>query len=384
MRSSVLRHSPALTHLDIELTERCNNACQHCYINLPASDMAAKQRELTTQQWQDIIGQAAELGTLSIRFTGGEPLLRPDFADLYLYTRRLGIQVILFTNGRLITPELADLFVRVPPLKKIELTTYGMHPASYDAVSCVPDSFTEYKRGIDLLQERRIPFVVKSVLLPPNKTERAEFESWSAALPGMQGLTPGYSVFLVLRTRRDFLAKNRAIIRLRLPPEEALGFLIRDEHAYRQGMAQFLSSFLSPPSDKLFNCEAGSSGCVDAYGVYQMCIMLRHPETTYDLRNGSLQQALTEIFPRIYATRATNPEYLQRCAKCFLRGVCEQCPAHSWSEHGTLDTPVEYLCQIAHIQARYLGLLAKNEWSWEAVDWRERVQAFVAANRDFA
>ena len=73
MRSSVLRHSPALTHLDIELTERCNNACQHCYINLPASDMAAKQRELTTQQWQDIIGQAAELGTLSIRFTGGEP-----------------------------------------------------------------------------------------------------------------------------------------------------------------------------------------------------------------------------------------------------------------------------------------------------------------------
>ena len=27
---------PLLGHLDIELTERCNNACMHCYINLPA------------------------------------------------------------------------------------------------------------------------------------------------------------------------------------------------------------------------------------------------------------------------------------------------------------------------------------------------------------
>ena len=33
-------------------------------------------------------------------------------------------------------------------------------------------------------------------------------------------------------------------------------------------------------------------------------------------------------------------------------GLCEQCPAKSWSEHGTLDTPVEYHCEMAHAQAR--------------------------------
>ena len=138
---------PLLSSLDIELTERCNNACIHCYINLPAQDTKATRRELTTGQWKDILRQAADLGALSVRFSGGEPLLREDFAELYLYARRLGMKVALFTNGRLITPELADLFVRILPLMKIEISVYGMHPESYDSIACAPGAFTEFRRG---------------------------------------------------------------------------------------------------------------------------------------------------------------------------------------------------------------------------------------------
>jgi hypothetical protein len=42
-------------------------------------------------------------------------------------------------------------------------------------------------------------------------------------------------------------------------------------------------------------------------------------------------------------------------------------------EHGTLDTPVEYLCEVAHTQARFLGLLKEDEKAWEVVDWQERI-----------
>ncbi len=149
---------PLLPRLDVELTERCNNACMHCYINLPARDRTAARRELTAGEWGEILRQAAELGALSVRFTGGEPLLRPDFAEIYLSARRLGLKVMLFTNGRLITPELADLFARVPPLMKVELSVYGMRPESYDAVARAPGAFAEFRRGVDLLLERRNPF----------------------------------------------------------------------------------------------------------------------------------------------------------------------------------------------------------------------------------
>jgi hypothetical protein len=67
------------------------------------------------------------------------------------------------------------------------------------------------------------------------------------------------------------------------------------------------------------------------------------------------------------------PGGLERCARCFLKGLCEQCPAKSWTEHGTLDTPVEYLCQVAHAQALYLGLLTEGEHALEIAYWRARI-----------
>ncbi|MBN2107467.1 MAG: radical SAM protein, partial [Deltaproteobacteria bacterium] len=65
----------SLEHLDIELTERCNNNCIHCCINQPAGDAEARAREMTTEQIRDILRQAAGLGCMSVLFTGGEPLL---------------------------------------------------------------------------------------------------------------------------------------------------------------------------------------------------------------------------------------------------------------------------------------------------------------------
>jgi radical SAM protein with 4Fe4S-binding SPASM domain len=364
---------PLLSHLDIELTERCNNACSHCYINLPANDLGAKRRELTSDQWKDILRQAADLGALSVRFTGGEPLLRLDFADIYLFARRLGMQVIVFTNGRLITPALADLLARVPPLKEVEVSVYGMRSESYDAIAGVRGAFTEFRRGLDLLQERQIPFIVKSALFASNPGELAEFETWVASIRSMGGDPPSV-LFLDLRTRRDSPDKNQRIAALRLPPEQLVAALARREDRYRKGMTPFTAGFLGPRGDRLFTCGAGETGCVDAYGVYQMCMPLRHPNTVYDLKHGTLRKALTEAFPRFRKARATNSEYLRRCARCFLKGLCEQCPGKSWSEHGTLDTPVEYLCQVAHAEACYLGLLSNGEQAWEVGDWQQRIE----------
>jgi radical SAM protein with 4Fe4S-binding SPASM domain len=363
-------------HLDIELTERCNNDCIHCCINRPVNDAVARAREMTTEQVKDILQQAAGLGCLRVRFTGGEPLLRADFEELYIFARRLGLKVLLFTNARLITPHLADLLARIPPLAEIEITVYGMRQESYEAVTRAPGSFAQFWRGVNLLLERNVPFVVKNALLPPNKHEIDEFEAWAQTIPSMTE-RPGYAMFFDLRNRRDDAGKNRLIESLRLSPRDGLAVLARDEAKYRKGMAEFSSKFMGPSGDQLFGCGAGCGICVDAYGRAQPCIGIRAPELTYEAvgANGHpLLQDAMDRFSQLRALRAANPDYLRRCAVCFLKGLCEQCPAKSWAEHGTLDTPVEYLCEVAHAQARYLGWLGKNEQGWEALDWRERVR----------
>ena len=149
------KRKPFLTQLDIELTERCNNNCVHCYINLPENCEKSKKKELSTSQWKEIIKESSELGSLSIRFTGGEPLLRDDFIDLYLFTRSLGIKVVLFTNARLITKELAELLRKTPPLEKIEVSIYGMHPESNRQITSSNSGFKETQRGLQLLLQHQ-------------------------------------------------------------------------------------------------------------------------------------------------------------------------------------------------------------------------------------
>ncbi len=365
--------SAPLGRMDMELTERCNNNCIHCCINLPADDKEAQSKELTTAEWRSLLEQVASLGCLSVRFTGGEPLLREDFEELYLVARRLGLKVVLFTNATLITPRLASLFSRIPPLEMIEISVYGMFKKSYEAVSRAPGSVEDAWRGINLLLENNVPFVVKGTLLLPTIDEVDEFEAWAATLPGMDR-PPRYSMFLDLRCRRDSEERNRLIKKIRISPERGLKFLTRDRETYDKNMQEFCTKFMYPTGDKLLACGAGhGGGCIDAYGRLQLCMMLRHPDTVYDLKKGSLKDALENFFPKIMSKRASAPQYLERCALCFLKGLCEQCPAKSWMDSGDLESPVEYLCEVAHFQAVDLGLLSPGEKAWEVKDWKARV-----------
>jgi MoaA/NifB/PqqE/SkfB family radical SAM enzyme len=379
-----------LGHIDIELTERCNNNCIHCYINQPAYDLTLKEREMDSAFVKDLLRQAADLGCLSVRFTGGEPLLREDFTELYLYARRLGLKVLIFTNARLITKDLARLFARITPGQPIEVSVYGMQARSYDAVAGVSGAFADFQNGINLLREYNIPFVVKQSLLPQNRDEIAEFETFAFSLPAMDK-GPGYAMNFDLRARRDDEEKNRRIRRLRVSPEETLAMLTRKPEKFIKEMRAFAGKFMGTQGDKIFVCGAGKSVSIDAYGNAQMCMLLRHPNTVYPMdrdlhrerhpesRLQPLGYALTEFFPRVLEMRAQNPDYLFRCAVCFLKSLCDQCPAKSWEEHGTLDTPVDYLCRVVHVKAVYMGLLFEEEKSWEIAPavWKRRLKAFI-------
>ena len=370
--------APILGRLDFELTERCNNNCIHCCINLPADDLEAKKKELSADEIKCILKEAVSLGCITVRFTGGEPLLREDFEELYIFARKQGLRVLIFTNAILITTHLAELFNHIPPLEKIEITVYGMKKVSYEGVTRVSGSFEAAWRGINLLLEKKIPFIVKGALLSSNKNEIEEFEAWALTIPWMDK-PPSYSMFFDLRCRRDG-GKNDLIRKIRLSAEEGLEILTRRKDEYIKDMKEFCSKFMRPGGDKLFSCGAGcAGGCVDAYGIFQPCMMLRHPDCVYDLKEGTLKDGLTNFFPKIREMKATNPDYLNRCGRCFLKDLCEQCPAKSWMEHGTLDTPVEYLCQVAHVQARFLGLVKEGEMAWEVECWKERVREFTRA-----
>ena len=62
-----------------ELTYRCPLHCPYCSNPIAVRD----ERELTTEEWQNVINAAAELGVLQVGFSGGEPLVRRDFPNCF-------------------------------------------------------------------------------------------------------------------------------------------------------------------------------------------------------------------------------------------------------------------------------------------------------------
>ncbi len=343
---------------EIELTERCNNNCVHCYINLPADDEEARKRELSFEEIRDIVDETVQMGCLWWLITGGEPLVREDFADIYLYLKKKGLLTSVFTNATLITPELVSLFKKHPP-RELEITVYGITPKTYEKITRTLGSFEAFMKGINLLQKENVPFTLKAMALKSNMGELEAIKDFCKPISrGPFRFDP----FLHLRLRLNG-KRNRQIRNERLSPQEVVAIELRDEERKNGLLKQVCEekeraeeTVHFSDDNQLFYCGAGrTSFAIDSYGFLKLCSSLSHPDCVYDLKKGSLREAWEEFVPKVRAMRTEDEECRKKCLNCPLINLCMWCPATSYLECGKVDRHIENFCQIAHARAEALG-----------------------------
>jgi pyrroloquinoline quinone biosynthesis protein E len=88
-----------------ELTYRCNLQCPYCYNPL---DYPRYRDELSTAQWSGVLESAAALGVVQAHFSGGEPTLRRDLAELVRAASRAELYTNLITQGTFLDDALLD------------------------------------------------------------------------------------------------------------------------------------------------------------------------------------------------------------------------------------------------------------------------------------
>jgi radical SAM protein with 4Fe4S-binding SPASM domain len=348
-----LKERRLLLDFSLDITARCNNNCRHCYINLPANDEGARAKELTLAEIDSIADQAMVLGGVWCLIGGGEPLLRQDFADIYMLLKRKGLLVSLFTNACLVTDEYADMLRKYPP-RDIEVTVYGVTERTYEAVTRKPGSYAAFKGGLKRLLDRGVKVRLKTMATRSSLHELPEIARFC------REHTKDYFRFDPwLHYRYDMDEhRNLEIEQERLTPEEFV--------AAERGDAERYNALNSCSKDmlihdlngsRLFICGTGVSRCNIGYdGTYRLCGSLWHPDCIYDLRQGSLEEAFLDWVPKVLDMRAKHPEFADRCGSCKLFNFCLWCPAHAHLETGELDLPVEYFCKIAHARAEELGI----------------------------
>ena len=321
-----------------ELTERCNFNCLHCYINQPANCRKAHNKELTTAQAKDILNRAAQAGLLFLTFSGGEPLLRPDFPEIYQHARQLGLIVNLFTNGSLIDESIIDLLLEWRPFS-MEITLYGATPETYQRMTGLPGSFARVRKGIELILDHGLPLSLKSILITENVHEIDQMRSFVESL----GLKFRYDYVLWPR-----LDGSKDIFQYQLPIEQMIDLEKRDserESEYRRMVNKNQGRIAH--QKYVFNCGAGQrSFVVDSAGRMNICAMSR--STSFDLLSMSFEHAWEELGKLRHLERYLNT----KCETCPIGALCYQCVGWSQAVHNDNETPVDFLCELAHCRVR--------------------------------
>jgi radical SAM protein with 4Fe4S-binding SPASM domain len=333
--------------VSIEVTRRCPLECLHCYNNLAMDDMEARRRELSKEEHFRILDELVEIGCFWLLYTGGEIFARKDFLEIYTYAKKKGFLITLFTNGTIINERIADHLAEWPPFA-IEITLYGRTRETYEALTAIPGSYDRCLRGIRLLKERGLPLKLKTVATSVNKHEVVAMQQFAEEELGVEFKFDGQ-----INPRIDC---SHSPLAVRLAPEDVVAL---DFHApklaseYRRLAERDLQSPpISEHSNSMYICGGGmSSFAINAYGEVGICVISQ--QETFSVREAGVKAVWEGALLKLRTRQRTR---VTKCIDCRIHSLCGMCPANGELENGDRESPVEFLCNIAHLRAAVLGI----------------------------
>lgn len=342
----------------LDITYRCNNNCRHCWLRLPPNSKIAHQ-ELEFDEIRSIVDQARSMGCQAWSISGGEPMLRQDFPEIFDYITRKSITYSLNTNGTLITTDIARLLSRKG---KTMVALYGATAEVYDHIARTSGAFEAAMRGFAYLKEAGAKFVVQIVPMRDN------YHQYDQMLALAKSLSPYYRIgapwlwFSASRSEN----RNREIARQRLEPKDVLTLDPPNPEVDFQLPTQAPRNLsFSCPSDLTHVDDSVFASCIDSrrdfhidpYGQMSFCCYIKDPALRFDLRRGTFREAWDEFLPSLAGTVHGGQEFLDNCGSCELRRDCRWCASYAYLEHGRYSAKVEYLCQVAEEIKRF-----KEDW----------------------
>lgn len=203
--------APSLRYLELQLTDRCNLRCRHCYIGEQAGT------ELSAHQVRTVLEELEEMQGLRVLLTGGEPLLHSRFAAINEMLSDRSLHTVLFTNGKLLTRAV----LRMLKAHEIQISVDGMQKG-HDALRG-RGSWAEAMQALREALNAGFPVAVSTMV---HRDNRGDFEEMGDLFRSLGVQEWNVDVPCAVGRLREDLARM-------LPPEEGGRFL---SYGYGGGM----------------------------------------------------------------------------------------------------------------------------------------------------
>lgn len=163
---------PHLTHLQIELTSRCNERCLHCYI--PHEN---KNSDIQPKLYYSVLEQCKEMGVLGLTLSGGEPIEHPLFLEFFKAAKKYDFSLNVLSNLTLLTDEIVKE-MKSSRISSVQVSLYSMNPEIHDKITTIKGSFEKTKSSIMKLISNDIPLQISCPVMRENKDSLMDVFDW--------------------------------------------------------------------------------------------------------------------------------------------------------------------------------------------------------------
>ena len=325
----------------LELTNRCNERCTHCYLDSFKDDPS---RVLKKEDWFKILQELRVAGSLYLILMGGEAMLSPWFWDILKKSQELQFHTSMITNGLKISSQAVASRLKDSGLKVATVSLYSLKPDIHDKMTQVKGSLSKTLSAIEFCQKAGIEVGVNTLLAESNASGIFDLYDWceqrDLEMKVDPNITPKLGGDL---SPTQYRASQKTL-----------------EWFYRERARRWPRSCPQPSMEVLDShvCNAAKGKCaVTAYGELLPCIEIREPM-------GSLvESSFEEIWRGSVAKKWRDLKVKDLKALDSLEdyNFCEHCPGMAKNENGKALELTDYTKLVGRVKRQvYLEQCAQD------------------------
>lgn len=306
----------------LELTDRCNIKCLHCYGDYGK----VGNHDMSLDDIKKVLFQFEELGVHTIELTGGEITIHPDLKEILLYTLSLRYDQISFlSNGIALTEEIMDIIIQNKSRFVVQIDIHSLDDDYLHWFTKAPRTLDRIKRNIMKLAENNVKMRTATVITRRNMKEIEEIADWVHSLNIEHfGISPVLSLGRAMGADNDLYLTSDDMVLL----EEKLN-IINNKYS------NFISIIDSNRSESK-NCGALTSHCVvSSRGDVKICtmdnlkyfdssignVLEKDIKTLYHENRDYILAFFNMPSPQLDSSECMSCPNIYYCSACVLRGL---------------------------------------------------------------